>query len=143
MTHAYLRYVPPLPKPKDKPRPDLAPVKVYRDGREMCFTSLSHPMGSEGRKEYNRRKKDMWERRGGICCLYGFIPECPGRLLFRDCTFDHENTRGMGGSKRDDRILVPEPETGRMKWQNGACHALCNAIAGSRYFPYNEGRYED
>lgn len=65
MTHAYLRYVPPLPKPKDKPRPDLAPVKVYRDGRERCITSLSHPMGSEGRKEYNRRKALMHQRQGG------------------------------------------------------------------------------
>ena len=77
MNHAYLRYVPPLPKPKDKPRPDLAPVKVYRDGREMCITSLSHPMGAEGRKEYNRRKALMHQRQGAVCCLMGSFLNAP------------------------------------------------------------------
>ena len=131
MTHAYLRYVPPLPKPKDKPRPDLAPVKVYRDGRERCITSLSHPMGSEGRKEYNRRKALMHQRQGAVCCLYGFIPECPGTLLLRDCSFEHEN--GRTGGKLDDRIELPDGT-----WINGVSHGLCNGLKGSRYIPFNE-----
>ena len=142
MSHAYMNYVPAFPKPSQMRR-ELPHVKVFPGGREVCQTRLDHPEGSEGRAEYKRRKDAMWKRQKGICCLYGFLPSCPGKLLLKDCSFDHENKRGAGGSKRDDRILVPEPETGRIKWQNGACHGLCNGIAGSRYFPYNEGRYED
>ena len=65
----------------------------------------------------------MWERQKGICCLYGFLPECPGKLLLKEATFDHENERGAGGGKRDDRILLPETETW-MKWQNGLATAM-------------------
>jgi hypothetical protein len=133
MSHAYLHYIPPLPKPKDKPRLDLSAVRVYRDSREVCITALNHPAGAEGRKEYKRRIAAMHKRQKGICCLYGFIPECPGKLSLREATFEHE--AGRGGGKRDDRIELPDGT-----WINGVSHLLCNSTKGSRYIPFNEHR---
>jgi hypothetical protein len=75
----------------------------------------------------------MWERQDGICCFYGFIPECPGRLMLREATFDHENKRGAG--KRDDRIELPDG-----RWINGAAHLQCNNAVGSKRIPYNRAR---
>ena len=132
MSHAYLSYVPAFPKPSQVKR-ELPHVKVYPDGREVLQTRLDKPEGAEGRAEYKRRKEAMWKRQGAVCCLYGFIPECPGRLLLRDCTFEHED--GRTGGKRDDRIELPDGT-----WINGVSHGLCNGLKGSRYFPFNEHR---
>ena len=84
MPHAYLSYVPAFPKPSQVKR-ELPHVKVFPDGREVCETRLDHPEGAEGRAEYKRRKKAMWKRQKGICCLYGFLPQCPGKLLLKEC----------------------------------------------------------
>ena len=97
MGHAYLSYVPAFPKPSQVKR-ELPHVKVFPDGREVCQTRLDKPEGAEGRAEYKRRKKAMWERQKGICCLYGFLPSCPGKLLLKEATFEHEDGRGAGGN---------------------------------------------
>ena len=134
MSHAYMNYVPAFPKPSQMRR-ELPHVKVFPGGREVCQTRLDHPEGSEGRAEYKRRKDAMWKRQKGICCLYGFLPSCPGKLLLKDCSFDHENKRGAGGSKRDDRISLPDGT-----WINGVSHLQCNSAKSSRYIPFNEAR---
>lgn len=99
-------------------------VWIYADGREVCRND------ELGRREYSLRKHRMANRQKMICCFYGFLPECPGRLG-RSFTFDHERGRGNGGFKRDDRIEIDG------LWLNGAAHLLCNGIAGSRRFDYN------
>lgn len=73
----------------------------------------------------------MWERQGRMCCLYGFLAECPGKLNWDDATFDHEVPRGYGGREQDDRIEID----GRRR--NGAAHYHCNALKGSRRIAYN------
>jgi len=132
MTHAYLTYVPAFPKPSQMRR-ELPHVKVFPDGREVCQTRLDHPEGAEGRAEYKRRKEAMWERQKGICCLYGFLPECPGKLEIKLATFEHED--GRGGGKRDDRISLPDGT-----WINGVSHLMCNSLKGSRHIPFNKAR---
>ena len=132
MTHAYLTYVPAFPKPSQMRR-ELPHVKVFPDGREVCQMRLDHPEGAEGRAEYKRRKEAMWERQKGICCLYGFLPECPGKLEIKLATFEHED--GRGGGKRDDRISLPDGT-----WINGVSHLMCNSLKGSRHIPFNKAR---
>ena len=99
-----------------------------------------------GRAEYFRRIRVMWERQGGqnaaMCCLYGKVEGCPGRLAWKDATFEHEDGRGHGGGHRDDRIEKPDPKTGEMKPYNGAAHNLCNIRKGSRRINYNEDLLE-
>ncbi len=130
--HAYLSYVPAFPKPSQVQR-TLPHVKVYPDGREVIECRLDHPKGAEGRAEYKRRKQAMWERQKGICCLYGILPECPGNLLLKQTTFEHEN--GRGGGQRDDRIELPDGT-----WINGVSHMECNTLKGSRNIPFNKAR---
>jgi len=103
------------------------PIRVLKDGREII-----NLLCREGHEEYEHRKRAMRERQGGICCLFGHIKGCPGKLNLADCSFDHEIPRGMGGGSRDDRIEI----NGR--WLNGASHWLCNSIKGSRRVPYND-----
>jgi hypothetical protein len=66
----------------------------------------------------------MARRQRGRCALCGHLMD-EGTP-----TFDHENGRGMGGAKRDDRIEV------KGRWQNAAVHYLCNGDKGSRKVPY-------
>lgn len=120
-----------FPKPGQVKKVQLA-VKVFADGREVCNDKFK-----EGREEYVKRKRDMWERQGRRCCLEGKCPTCPGKLLWTDTTFEHEAGRGMGGSKRDDRIEVLGKD-GKMRWINGAAHHFCNAWKMSRSIQYNE-----
>jgi hypothetical protein len=114
-------------------RRELPHVKVFPDGREVCRTRMDHPEGAEGRAEYKRRKEAMWKRQKGICCLYGFLPECPGKLEIKLATFEHED--GRGGGKRDDRISLPDGT-----WINGVSHLMCNSLKGSRHIPFNKAR---
>lgn len=100
----------------------------YPSGREVC-----HLMSKKGLDVYMARKRQMLERRGGMCCLHGHIPTCPGKLFWKDCTFDHEVPRGHGGGSRDDRITLPDG-----RWLNGAAHSACNIAKGSRRIPYND-----
>ena len=104
-------------------------VRVYDDGREVCDTIGKHRT-DEGVEEYRARLRRMWERQHGVCCLHGYIPGCPGRLLWRESAFEHEN--GRGGGKRDDRIALPDGT-----WINGAAHWQCNSWKGSRRIDYN------
>jgi hypothetical protein len=99
----------------------------YPDGREVC--QITSKLGMD---EYMRRKRVMWERQGRMCCLYGHLADCPGRLNWADTTFDHEVPRGHGGGARDDRIEVDG------KWMNGAAHWRCNDAKGSRRIHYND-----
>jgi hypothetical protein len=132
MSHAYINYVPAFPKPSQVKR-ELPHVKVFPGGREVCVTRLDRPEGAEGRAEYKRRKEAMWERQKGICCLYGFLSECPGKLLLKQATFEHED--GRGGGKREDRISLPDGT-----WINGVSHLACNSAKGSKHIPFNEAR---
>ncbi len=132
MSRAYINYVPAFPKPSQVKR-ELPHVKVFPDGREVLQTRLDHPEGAECRAEYKRRKNAMWERQKGICCLYGFLPECPGKLEIKLATFEHED--GRGGGKRDDRISLPDGT-----WINGVSHLMCNSLKGSRHIPFNKAR---
>ena len=107
-------------------------MRVRADGRESC-----NMLTAKGRAEYLRRKWAMRARQNEICCFYGFIPQCPGYMRKEETTFDHEQGRGMGGGKRDDRIYLPDG-----KRINGASHIICNGIVGSRFIPYNAGKPE-
>lgn len=89
-------------------------VARYLDGREVCDLS------GEGRREYRRRTLLMWERQDKTCCLCG-LP-----LAAQDATFEHQDGRGMGGSRRDDRV----EKDGNP--YNGAAHPWCNHEKGSR-----------
>jgi hypothetical protein len=108
-----------------KPKP--IPIRVYRNGREVC--NLCCKAGAD---EYQRRKRVMWERQNHMCCLYGFIPSCPGRLNWGEAMFAHEIPRGLGGGSRDDRIDVGG------KRLNGVAHASCNSLQGSRRIRFND-----
>jgi len=118
------------PKPKDAPKREKPAIHIMPDGREICARGTDS-RGQAGQAEYKRRVKLMWERQEGICCLYGFLEECHGKLDLRDATFEHEHGRTSG--KRDDRIVLPDG-----RWINGAAHSTCNFLKGSRKIPYNE-----
>ena len=60
--------------------------KVFRDGREKLTG-----------KDYTEAKKSKWLEQGRACALCGL------GLPFSQAEADHIQTRGMGGSKRDDR----------------------------------------
>jgi 5-methylcytosine-specific restriction endonuclease McrA len=85
-------------------------VLTYRDGREVCDLKTR-----AGRREYDLRKAKMYERDGGTCCICG-------EHIYHgsDVTFEHQDKRGMGGSRRDDRIE-----------NNGVAHSWCNMKLGS------------
>ena len=118
-----------FPRPKDISE-EPVPVRVYPDGREVCNIACV-----EGKKEYRSRVHKMTRRQGHRCCLEAYCPDCPGAMNEREATFEHEFGRGMGGSKRDDRIELPDGT-----WINGAAHEQCNKWKGSRYIAYNRGR---
>src|SRR3974390_2521531 len=108
-----------------KPRPkflDDDGIFRYPTGREVC-----HLMSRKGMDTYMARKRQMLDRQGGMCCLHGHLPTGPGKLFWKDCTFDHEVPRGNGGGARDDRIFLPD---GRRV--NGAAHSQGNTAKGSR-----------
>jgi hypothetical protein len=75
--------------------PRVSPTPAFRtmkDGREICNSTAA------GKREYDRRKQQMWERDKGLCCL------CFQPIAFRNATWEHFDGRGMGGGRRDDRI---------------------------------------
>ena len=117
-----------FPRPKDIPRePEVIHYPEGPHGREVINLSLP-----EGKAEYRRRVEEMWKRQKGICCLYGHIPNCPGRLKLELACFEHEGGRGMGAARRDDRLVLPDG-----RWLNGAAHYRCNRARGSSHIPYN------
>ena len=120
-----------LHPPKKPPKPMM---KVFPDGREVL--NLLTKAGSD---EYQRRKFEMWDGRQGKRCALQITDICrqrQGRWPRNEIQFDHENGRGTGGSKRDDRIEVLDPETGKMKPQNGAVCPYCNSEKSSQKIPY-------
>ena len=100
-------------------RPKAAAVHVYPSGREVCQKNAA------GEREYDNRTMQMLRRQGGVCCICGLY------LSELEATFEHEDGRGMGGARRDDRIEVDG------KWQNGAAHPVCNTEKGSRRMDYS------
>lgn len=94
-------------------------VKVYPYGREVCEDNAA------GLREYKRRIQEMSERQCDIC------PICSRRMSELDRTFEHEDLRGMGGARRDDRIWK-EDEDGNKIPVNFAVHWTCNGVKGSR-----------
>jgi len=106
-------YLPAFPKPKSTITPkqkQALTVRVFRDGREVCTKT------PRGLAEYKRRREEMYERDRGMCCIcHKFI------RTKAEATFEHVNGRGMGGSKRDDRIEG-----------NGVAHFKCNTEKGSK-----------
>jgi hypothetical protein len=103
---------------------DRSHIKVFTGGREVCDL-----LTKSGRDEYHRRVRAMWERQGKKCGLQ-ISPQCKernGRLLIDEAQFDHSNSRGMGGSKRDDRIIDDY-----YRPMNMAVCCWCNSLKGSR-----------
>lgn len=102
------------PRRKGPPARQVA-VKVMPDGREICS-------GTEaGRREYERRKIQMWELDDHLCCV------CDREITdVRLLTFEHWDGRGMGGAKQDDRI-----HDGARRI-NGVSHFRCNVAKGSK-----------
>ena len=132
MTHAYLT-APRFAKPKDTRPPEMEnrAFVTKPDGREIC---RNHPVTgtSEGRAEYRDRVRKMLIRQNGICCLAVHLSCCSGPLAFKDATFEHEHGRGMGGSRRDDRITLPNGD-----WINGAACLNGNSLKGGNRLRYN------
>lgn len=85
----------------------------YPDGREVCLEN------AKGQAEYHRRTMEMHDRQSGICARGAHRIMAP--------TFDHSDCRGMGSSRRDDRIV---DEAGL--WMNGCSCWFCNGKAGSK-----------
>ena len=122
-----MNYEPMFPKPKDKRIPKI-PVKIMRDGREICQLNCK-----AGRDEYHRRVRVMWERQGRRCGLV-ISPQCKergGRLLINEAQFDHSYGRGMGGGKRNDSIIDKDGNPINM-----AVCCWCNSLKGSRPLTY-------
>lgn len=103
------------------------PITVYPDGREVCNLNTR-----EDEREYRRRIGLMYERQQERCCIG--LDGCVRNFSLFMATFDHEDGRGMGGGKRDDRI----EKDGHP--YNGAACIRCNSAKGSRFFDYNGNR---
>jgi hypothetical protein len=94
------------------------PFTTMRDGREVCSQTV------RGKREYRIRTLAMAKRQGWLCAL------CGSPMTESSVSFDHELGRGMGGSRRQDKIEVDG------KRHNAAVHVLCNGVKGSRRVPY-------
>ena len=67
-------------------------VRIYPGGREVCQNTAA------GKREYARRREVAWALQGGFC------GRCARPIAPQDATLDHIQPRGMGGSRRDDRM---------------------------------------
>jgi 5-methylcytosine-specific restriction endonuclease McrA len=68
-------------------------IRIFRDGRETLSGAA-----------WRQRKLDVFLRDGGCCVGCGKFLTPPGRGLPNEAEIHHCQTRGMSGSKRDDRI---------------------------------------
>ena len=94
----------------------MSAAVIKRGEREICKRTPA------GLREYRHRRVEMWNRDSGLCCL------CFRPVTMEECSFEHIHGRGMGGSKRDDRIE-----------HNGVSHYFGNMARGSiRYEKYME-----
>jgi hypothetical protein len=107
----------PFPKPSKPRSPKL---RDYPGGRQVCNLKTYY-----GRLEYLNRRNAMAIRQGGRCALCG-LP----MTATDPPTFDHQHGRGMGGSRRDDRIEINGQRF------NAAVHMSCNIEKGSRVVEY-------
>jgi hypothetical protein len=98
-------------------------VILYPNGRQKCDRSRA------GRMEYKRRTALMWDRQKGFCGLQ-ISPDCPGKITLEQATFEHQDGRGMGGAKQDDRIETMVD--GKIEAYNLASCTHCNVLKGSR-----------
>jgi hypothetical protein len=96
-------YQPAFPKPGGT-RKYVAPVRTYRDGREVIRTSTR-----AGRELYQLRLRIMWERQGRMCGLQ-ISGKCRIKLPLRLAQFDHSDGKPV----------------------NCAACVYCNAEKGSR-----------
>jgi len=99
--------------------------KKFSDGREVCLTN------KRGLKLYRQRTLAMHERQKGIC------PMCKNPMsteigFENSATFQHGDTRGMGGSRRNDDINAEG---------NCAMCAKCNYALGSKRVGAKPGRW--
>lgn len=99
--------------------PRTEALKIYRDGREECLNNAA------GKRLYAERTETMAARQNWKCAI------CT-RILARP-TFDHQDGRGMGGSRRTDAIVTPEG-----LWLNAALCCGCNHAKGSARYKWNE-----
>lgn len=112
-----------FPKPKDEKRGEQPPVRIYRDGREVCQNNKA------GRIEYALRVDTMLRNQGGKCGLQITL-ECKaikGRLSRSYAQFGHPRSRGFGGGKRDDRLTIDGKPSGAK-----ALCSWCNIKQSSR-----------
>ena len=113
----------PIRRVRSKPRRGQPAFETLPDGREVCAKNHA------GRQEYWARTLKMAIRQGGRCALTGKA------LTILNTTFDHEQGRGMGGSRRDDRIEIDG------KWINAAVTSEANFEKGSKRYHWVEGVY--
>lgn len=93
-------------------------VLHYSDGREVCTKDRA------GKLEYKRRVEIMWRRQKGVCGLR-ISPLCPVNISLEQATFDHQDGRGMGGSRRNDAVEIDG------KPYNCVACLWCNQLQGS------------
>jgi hypothetical protein len=101
--------------------PVINNVKIYPDGRERC---LDTPLG---RIVYCGRLRSMCDLQKELCAICGEFMGFP--------TFDHQDGRGSGGSRRDDRTEIYG------KRYNAALCAECNTRKGSQRYHWQDGKY--
>lgn len=92
---------------------------MHKEGRELCLTHTG----------YANRVIEMADRQGWMCAV------C--ELLMLHPTFEHQDGKGSGGSRQDDRIFNPDGS-----WYNAAAHGDCNAKKGSVRYAWILGKYQ-
>jgi hypothetical protein len=97
---------------------DGAVLKYNDSGREVCQNNAA------GKREYARRVEAMCQRQDWKCAC---SLTCTKRITPGNATFGHTNLRGLGGSRRDDRIMNVNGE-----WMNTAETWECNSAKGSK-----------
>lgn len=102
--------------------PIINGVMTYPDGREVC-----QKKSSVGRREYARRRLIMEHRQGHVDPI--------SNEWLTDPTFDHQDGRGSGGSRRDDRIKIDGI------WHNAALNMDTNTRKGSKRYHWRDGKY--
>lgn len=95
-------------------------VRTMKDGREICQQQTK-----AGADEYRLRRMLMRARQGNLCCLCGLW------MSEEETSFEHQEGRGFGGGRRDDRIFLPDGSR-----LNGASHGVCNLARGSQRTPF-------
>ena len=112
-----------IARPSEMKKEPVA-VKVFAKGREVC-----NLLCKAGRDEYERRKDVMFNNQGRKCGLI-ISPQCKernGKWPRNEIQFGHPHSRGMGSSKRDDRLEIDGKPSQAM-----ALCPFCNSMQGSR-----------